>query len=273
VAALPHERVYMVVTLLALAVVGSAYADVRPVVNGSFLNRLTASELIGELEGRHVAADLQNSSLDVVPLTGSVLTELAKAKHWVRTIMTPAYAEPLANANWTAYRNLTHRYDPLIAEAVVDGNRIVWLDGDRDIEVYMELANPVAMNHESFDAILYRVTRMPVTEIEPLKDFFCFDDRAGGFAFGSLERQILPTFPEGRLLGILPQHWRPGVIRQDSPCGGYPLLNRWDGFFPYATDGKRFLFRVLKTDDLHPIPDVWENDGPTVYDRSWSRFD
>jgi hypothetical protein len=241
----------MVLTLMAIATFGLAqpHSNRVPLADTDFVANVAK-----------ISRDFMNATeyFVVDPSTGvkpeaKVATELDRMTPWLRKMGKPELAALLEKATWTAYRDATHRVEPLVAECVFNGDKIRWSFGAKNVAILCDLAQPVDVSNA---------------------------DKANAFALDFL----------GRVLA-LPD--RPGyhVVLGLKSCGGVwggyvdrlppetdkdtAKLWEWDTYCLFVTDGTHVLARwvLLEPEDRLGRGKTTGHPSGPVPPKTKSRFD
>jgi hypothetical protein len=171
---------------------------------------------------------------------------------WLSKMAKPELAGLLEKAPWTAYKDVGHRLEPLIAESVFNDDKIRWSFSVKNAAVLCDLSQPVDVSDVG---------------------------KANAFALDYLGRLLaLPERPHDSIKAFVKRCgdvWGGYVVRGQYVEGGRPTTPwEWDTHFLFITDGAHVLVRwvLLEPEDRHGGKTTGYASGP-VPPKTKSRFD
>lgn len=117
------NSLYAVLALCALVTEQSQ----TPLSSGSFLEK--ASSISVDYKSATEYFTVDKSGAGRAELLAA--QDFQNAKRWSDTILSPNVAKELNKGGWTAYKDIKHRIEPIVATASINDSSAIWSSGDR----------------------------------------------------------------------------------------------------------------------------------------------
>ena len=232
----------------AILGLGQATGNGVPLADADFLGKVAKIHL----NYMHATEFFVVDQSKAVKPTGKAAEELDRVTEWLRRTARPDLFRLLEKGPWVAYKDVSHRIEPLIAQCTMDGETIRWSCGEKNAALLVDLPHPVDLGSV---------------------------EKAKAFALGFLGRLLnLPDRPEQSISVDLAQDgniWGGYLARGLHRVGDRIVAPYgWDTSILVVTDGKHVLARWLlaEPDDLTGKTGKAAI-GPSHAPKAKSRFD